>query len=263
MPWLVLFLCLVSCSNLEKSESREVRKRNYIKEPISRHKSDHLLRVVEPKQVNRELYPFEDVYQGPFQKITKEFFCCKGSFVNPSFMMGKERLFDCAGKDRHSLPLKNEQEFVYPILMDLLNYVQVQLQRQVEVTCGHRCPQHNRYSDPSEGNRTSKHMIGAEVDFYVKGLEQDPMKVIHCIMSYYESTPYATFLRYQKSDTNVKTPPWYNHEIFVKLYQKNEGRDFDNSHPYPYISIQVRHDLDQNQRVSYTWEQAFYSYLRY
>ena len=32
---------------------------------------------------------------------------------------------------------------------------------------------------------------------------------------------------------NVLIPPWYNKEILIKLFKKNEGRDLDNRHPYP------------------------------
>ena len=31
------------------------------------------------------------------------------------------------------------------------------------------------------------------------------------------------------------TIPWFNKEIFIKLYRKSEGRDGDNRHPYPYL----------------------------
>ena len=112
-------------------------------------------------------------------------------------------------------------------------------------------------------------MIGPEVDFLVQGYEKKPEKVIDAIMSFYKQEEYRgkekyeSFQRYKKNDLNVSTPSWYNQEVFIKLYLPDEGRDYDNNHPYPYVSIQVRYDPQSNQRVTYTWQQAFYSYLRY
>ena len=113
-------------------------------------------------------------------------------------------------------------------------------------------------------------MIGAEVDFYVRGQEDQPMKIVEMLMNYYKEHPsfknkreYVLFSRYEKEDTGVSVFPWYNKEIFIKLYQKDEGRDFDNKHPYPYIGIQVRHDRELGQRVSYTWEKAYQNYHRF
>ena len=112
------------------------------------------------------------------------------------------------------------------------------------ITSGHRCPQHNTYVDPSYYNRTSKHLIGAEVSFYVQGMEYLAETIAHYLQDYYHThfdrPDYAVFKRYEKNDTNVSTQPWYNKEIFIKLFKKDEGHNFDNRHPYPYVSIQVR-----------------------
>jgi len=144
------------------------------------------------------------------------------------------------------------------------------LQSKVIITCGHRCPQHNRYCDSAEDNRTSKHMVGAEVDFYVEGFENKPELIVDLLKDYYLYDPetqndpaYTTFKRYTKADSHVSTHPWYNAEVYIKIHRDNEGRDFDNQHSNPYISIQVRIDRNKKKRVTYTWEQAFYSYLRY
>lgn len=267
-----LLLFLPSCkSSLEESELEKIYQANVVKEVISRQDTDHFLHLSMPLSIGREVYPWDEVSPLKFPKITKEYFRCKGDNQNPSLLLpDKERLFDCAGFTRHSLPLKNEKEYIYPILLDLLNYLQNELDAKVIITCGHRCPKHNRYSDSSELNRTSKHMIGAEVDFYVQGYEKKAEHVILLLQNYYSDSKeynddkaYTKFERYYKSDTNVKTPPWYNKEIFVKLYQSSEGRDKDNNHSFPYISIQVRYDKEEQERVTYTWKQAFYSYLRY
>ena len=175
------------------------------------------------------------------------------------------RLDDCGGANSHSLPLKGEKEFIYPILVDLLNYLQEKTEHKVVITCGHRCPQHHFYARDEVQNRYSKHMIGAEVAFYVSGMEDEPEKVVELLMAYYDGRgpEYTQFQRYTKSDTDVSTLPWYNKEVFIKLYQPNEGRDFDNRHPYPYIRVQVRYDRDLEKRVIFRWDEAEKNILRY
>ncbi len=64
----------------------------------------------------------------------------------------------------------------------------------------------------------------------------------------FQQTEWTEFQRWTRAGSDVAIYPWYNKEIFIKLYQATEGRDLDNSHPYPYIAIQVRWDRDRNQR---------------
>jgi len=107
-------------------------------------------------------------------------------------------------------------------------------------------------------------MIGAEVDFYVQGMESRPEEVINVIKAYYKEQPlYQEFDRLNRGEWNVSTPPWYNREILIKLYTRAEGRDFDNRHPYPYISIQVRNDRETKEKVISSWQKAFNGYRRY
>lgn len=162
------------------------------------------------------------------------------------------------------MPLRNDKEFIYPVLIELLNYLQTKTGKKVVITCGHCCPEHNLYLDPSPANQFSKHLLGAEVDFYIQGLEQQPEKVIEYILSYYRETPkykglkdFEEFKRYDKGDTNVVTMPWFNKEIFIKLVGKAEGRDFDNRHPYPYITVQVRYEWELQEKVQYSWDKAY------
>ena len=49
---------------------------------------------------------------------------------------------------------------------------------------------------------------------------------------------------------------FYLSKIFIKLFKANEGRNIDNHHPYPYMSIQVRFDYERNVAVNFNWEQA-------
>jgi len=112
-------------------------------------------------------------------------------------------------------------------------------------------------------------MMGAEVDFYVKGLEWSPEAVVNIIQNYYQkhssfktNTQFTDFERYEQ-ETNVSTLPWYNKEVFIKLFKRDEGRDLDNNHRFPYISIQIIWDREMDEPIQYSWSKAFNNYLRY
>lgn len=261
----LFFILLVGCSGLEDSEKQKIRKVNAIKETIYRAHDDQFFSLSPPKRRNRKAYSWEEKLVGNQCKITKEFFRCKGSSHNQPILRHlhghPQYVFDCGGKQQHSLPLKEGKEFIYPILMDLLNFVQEKTNRKVIITSGHRCPTHNAYADPK--SRVSKHMVGAEVNFYVQGFEWSPEKVIKILMQYYEDDPHLCVFDRFEQETNVSTYPWYNKEVFIKLFKKDEGRNLDNSHGFPYISIQVKWDRDRDERVSYSWSKAFNGYLRY
>lgn len=272
---IVLLLLLSACSGLEQSEQENLRRFNAKGEFIYRNHNEYLYAIAPPEQRVRERYSWESSYIGKLPKITKEFFRCRGSELNPVHydvqnVDNKDPIRDCGGIQKHSLPLRHDKEFIYPVLIDLLNYVQAKTGKKVVITCGHRCPAHNTYADPSNANRSSKHMIGAEVDFYVQGMEQQPEEIVKILVNFYRETEgfrgkkeYEEFLRYDKLDTNSSIMPWYNKEILIKLLKKQEGRDFDNRHPYPYICIQVRQDRETGERINYSWPKAFNGYMRY
>lgn len=237
-------------------------------EYIYRHHADDPLIQLEPVNgVDRDPYPWQESSNLLLPKITKDFFRCKGSHLNPVRMIQKKneliRYYDCEGSQKHSLILRDGKEHIFPILLDLLNHIQLQTEKRVVITCGHCCPEHYLYLDDSPKNQASKHLIGAEVDFYVQEMEQEPQKIIDLIFAYYKNHPkykdlksFREFNRYEKGNTNVKINPWYNQEIFIKLMNKEEGRDFDNRHPYPYISLQVRYDWELKEPVSYSYNQS-------
>lgn len=275
---LFLFLIITSCGGCSSStedtqEAQQLRKRNQKGEYIYRKHDESFFTIPPAEKISPVAYPWDKGQTSLYPKITKEFFRCKGSQLNPCHIIQDKgeirRYHDCGGAEKHSLPLREGKEFMYPILIELVNYVQNKTGKRVVITCGHRCPEHNTYSDPSTENQCSKHMIGAEVAFYVQGIEEKPELVIKHLQEFYRETPrykgqkeFEEFQRYEKDKTNVTTPPWYNKEIFIKLFKKKEGRDFDNRHPYPYISIQVRYDRDLKEKVIYTWDKANRNYLR-
>jgi hypothetical protein len=261
----IICLLLSGCSRLEQSEREKIRRRNCTGECIYRNRDEIFYPIVNPVHTPRSAYPWEAEWNLP--RITRDFFRCKGSGGNPPIVErgDAEPLRDCEG--RHGLPILYGKEGVYPILIDLLNYLQKKTGKRVVVTCGHRCPLHNTYADFSKENRTSKHQIGAEVDFYVQGMEDRPLEVIGYLMQYYHETScyrnekeYIEFKRYDRPDSRVAIQPWMNKEIFIKVYQKNEGRDGDNRHPHAYLSLQVRFDKQLNEKVLYCWEKAHQGY---
>jgi hypothetical protein len=98
-------------------------------------------------------------------------------------------------------------------------------------------------------------------------MEERPQEIVGLLMQYFQETPIykndkesQEFKRYEK--TELETHPWMNKEIVIKLFQKNEGRDGDNRHPHPYLSLQVRYDRDSRQKVVYDWGKANQGYPR-
>lgn len=265
-----LILCATGCST--DTDPREIRRQNETAQFVARAATDRYYQLQPPARIAQAPYAWREQEYGRYSNITKEYFRCRGSNLNPAHLKETPdgtviRIADCGGGHSHGLPVIDGVEHIYPVLFELLNEIQRETGRRVAITCGHRCPPHNTYADDSQYNATSKHMVGAEVDFYVQGMEDKPEQVLDVIFRYYQTRfpddpSLRVFERYEKPDTNVSTHPWYNKEVFIKLFTREEGRDLDNRHPYPYISIQVRWNRETNSRVNYTWQQAHRGYLR-
>lgn len=252
--FLIVAFGFYSCTGLEESEKNKIRKLNAKKEAIYRNHDDKFFSLKNTKKRQLEPYFWENTITGNIQKITKEYFRCKGSFSNtPIILYGKtsneKYHYDCNGFDEHSLPVKDEKEFVYPVLIDLLNYVQQKTMKPVVITCGHRCPKHNLYAEPHETK--SKHLIGAEVDFFVKGLEYDPMLVVESLKKFYEEKSFDFGSLVKTSSSPLET--YENKEVKIILSKEGQKRDFDNRHPYPYLTIEVKYDRDKKKPVFYNW----------
>lgn len=255
---------------MEQSEGEKIRRLNCKGEPIYRNQADIFYPISPLTHTPRAPYPWESETNLP--RITKDFFRCRGSPLNPPIMDTTDPekpipLTDCEGCSRHGLPILRGKENIYSILPELLNYVQKKTGKRVIITCGHRCPLHNTYADPSKENKVSKHQIGAEVDFYVQGMEERPQEIVGILMQYFQENPiYKKDKENQEFKRLVDSPlanqPWLNKEILITLYQKSEGRDADNRHPHPYLSIQVRYDRDAKEKVLYNWAKAHQGYPR-
>jgi len=244
---------------MEQTEKEKIKRLNCKFEPIYRKSTDCFYPIAPPTHLARSSYPWESEAKLP--RITRDFFRCKGSSLSLPLLNENGPIADCNGCTRHGLPIIHGKEGVYPILIDLLNYIQKKTGKRVVITCGHRCPAHNTYADSSKENRVSKHQIGAEVDFYVQGMEDRGQEIAGLLMQYYQEMPryknskeYQDFKRYSKSD--IAIAPWMNKEVVIKFFQKGEGRDGDNRHPHPYLSLQVRFDRDKKELVVYEWGKA-------
>lgn len=269
---LILFLCtFLACSSAEDTERKLLRKGNQVGSGVFRASDEKVLSSPKLTYSPSPTYAWKRNTDSKFQVITKEHFRCKGSSLNNAYLIddssGERLLSDCKGGNRHSLPLHNEQEFIYPILITLLNEIQNKTGKKLVILSGHRCPTHNEYIDYSKYNLNSKHTIGAEVAFFVEGLENSPEALVNILMEHYkedtEGKEYTNFDRYLKSDTNVSTQPWYNKEIFIKLHKNNEGHNKEIFKTHPFISVQVRYDREKKQRVNYTWNLAHQNYYRW
>lgn len=271
MYYLLIFISLLCCVGCKPQKERSL-KENLQGDYIYRLQSEYFFLDPPPIAQPMPHYPWEERYIGAHPRITKEFFRCKGNPLNPvitEMHNGTKYYRDCPGGRCHGLPLREGEEFIYPCLLELLNYIQAKTGKAVRVTCGHCCPKHNDYLDHRPSNWGSKHMIGAELDFYVEGMEMEPLTIVALLQSYYnETAPFANhseythFQRYTSETLSVSTPPWYNKEIFIKLSLPHEGRDLDNQHPYPYLTLQVRYDRELQTKVSFNQQQA-QNYLRF
>ena len=273
--YLLFIGCLIfsGCSSIEEPLTDPVRRRNQVSEYIDRRSDEFLFAPPSPKLQPSPSYSWEQPSPNSLPKITRDFFRCQGSEFNPMRTVTTasgppQYLHDCGGMDRHSLPVRDGQEFIYPILIELLNAIQTKTGKRVIITSGHRCPTHNTYVDDSRDNSTSKHTIGAAVTFYVQGMEYKPSLVVQQLFNYYnEAAKYKDLPDYQlfKTDDSpkqpTKTPAWLNKEIVARIYESTEGRNCDNRHPYPYISLTVRYDSTLNKPVSYYWDKAHRSYM--
>ncbi len=254
---------------MQKSEMERIKRNNEIEEFIYRRESDHFIPPFSLIPVKREKYPWEEEYVGNIPRITKEYFRCRGKATHPTISRaskeGSETYHrDCGGIESHSLPMRNNQEFVYPVFINLLNYIQKITERKVIITCAHRCPKHNLYVDPYDVHQRSKHQVGAEVDFYVEGWEQTPEKVFDVIKKFYlEFPPYQGSSEWKKFVYSAEKEQLSNKEIAVKISRENQNRDLDNDHPYPYLTIELKYDIELGRAVQYQWQEALNSYVRW
>jgi hypothetical protein len=207
--FILTIFCFFAQGCSSNDEDANIGMKNQIGEYIYRKHNEFLFPIPTPEKVPAKNYPWHKQLAGNYPKITKEFFRCKGSSLNPCHIVQQndknQHIYDCGGFQKHSLPLKDKNEFIYPILIELTNYIQFKTGKRLVITSGHRCPEHNTYVDSSRENQYSKHMIGAEVSFYVLGLEDQPEAIIDLIQNFYqENLRYQRCKEYQESNAMKK-----------------------------------------------------------
>ncbi|MEG1542260.1 MAG: hypothetical protein RRZ67_02520 [Victivallaceae bacterium] len=151
-------------------------------------------------------YPHREYMEKVIPSVTKQSFRCKGKgdFANNTF--------DCKGIFEHGLPLRDNKEFVYPCLIDLLNYIIKKSGVKVTITEGHSCPNHKKHLNPESPDLTSKHLIGAAVTF--KTIDLSTEKLFRIIKRYYAVHPaYRTCPEY--TNFNQEDLQLFNKEVFV------------------------------------------------
>lgn len=106
---LIFFALSLFCIGCSTNEEASIdKKQNQKGEYIYRVHHEYLFTPQPLTKNTPEPYPWENHLVGNYPKITKEFFRCKGSSLNPVRIVQNqkqaERYYDCGGSDKHSLP---------------------------------------------------------------------------------------------------------------------------------------------------------------
>ncbi len=250
---LLLFLLLFSCSNTETRLEKKRMKNNYSTEKIYRHSSEFAYKQEPCELVQKVPYPWEN--DTAFPKITINSLRCRGSSNNPLVKKLEKVYEDCNGMHDHGLPYVDGDEFVYPVLITLLNKVQKAFEKKVVVTSGHRCPKHHTYMTLGE-SKISKYMIGARVDFFIEGMERRPEEIIEKIKEFYKED--SVFVKSVQLDGTIA---WTNKEVRLSVSKEGEHSIIDGK-KHPVVTIDVRYDREKKTPIQLDWNQAYTGYIR-
>jgi hypothetical protein len=254
--FLLLLFLLSSCSTADERVELRRMNNNKSSEKIYRLSSERVYKETDMELASRELYPWEN--ETEFSKITMNTLRCRGNISHKKRVKDKKEYEDCGGMHHHGLPYIDGEEFVYPVLISLLNKVQNSLNKKVVVTSGHRCPKHNSYLTLGT-SRISKYMIGAKVDFYVEGLEDNYEDVIERIMYLYEGEK-EEYSLFKKIAAKGSSPSWRNKEVIITTAHDGEHTVLLKKN-HPVISIEVRYDRERDARVILDWKKAYQGFI--
>ena len=252
----ILLFLQVSCSTADEREKSQRMSNNKAVEKIYRLSHEKVYVEEDRVLATRELYPWEN--ETEFAKITMNTLRCRGDNTHvPRHKKDKEYV-DCNGMHDHGLPYVDGEEFVYPVLVSLLNKIQNSFNKRLIVTSGHRCPRHNNYLTLG-ASKISKYMIGAKVDFYVEGMEEGVDDVIERIMYLYENDS-DEYRRFTKTTGQGHFPAWRNKEISISASSEGE-HSVTLKKNHPVITVEVRWDRERNQRVNLDWKKAYQGFI--
>ncbi len=254
--FLLLLFFVASCSTAHEREQKLRMKKNRSTEKIYRLSHEKMYEEKAFTLAKRERYPWEN--ETCFPKITMNTLRCRGCKDYTKRARNGKEYEDCNGMKDHGLPYVDGDEFVYPVLVSLLNKIQNTLNKKVVVTSGHRCPKHNDYLNLGKF-RISKYMIGAQVDFYVEGMEKECEEVIEQIIALYKEDT-DNFSHFTKSRSDKGTPSWRNKEISISIQKEGEHSVLDNK-DHSVISISVRYDRTKQEHVYLDWKQAYQGFI--
>ena len=251
----LLFFC-VACTSADERVQKRRMENNRSTEKIYRLSHERVYEEKEQKLVRRAPYPWENA--ADFPKITMNMLRCRGSSSHGERKRGDKIYTDCNGMKDHGLPYVDGEEFVYPVLVSLLNKVQNALNKKVVVTSGHRCPKHNDYINLGK-SRISKYMIGARVDFFVEGMEHQAEEIVEEIISQYKQDS-DNYCHFTKSTGNKSAPSWRNKEISISIQREGEHSILYKK-DHPVISISVRYDRERAEHVHLDWKHAYQGFI--
>lgn len=254
--FIFVLVFLVSCSSADQRLEKKRMNNNKTIEKIYRLSDEKVYVHEEFKLCKRELYPWEN--NCIFPKITIDHFRCRGSSSSKEKKQGDKVFQDCKGLYEHGLPYVDGQEFIFPVLITILNKLQNSLQKKIIITSGHRCPKHNSYVTLGS-SKLSRYMIGAKVDFYVEGMEENLLDVISSVLDLYkeDNQEYAVFEKITKENGNFK---WQNKEIQISLEENNENSPQKTSKEQV-ISIEVLYDREKKEGIILDWDKAYKGFI--
>lgn len=255
---LLLIFLFTACSTANDRVQKKRMKNNISTEKIYRLSHEKAYEVEKPKLVRKMSYPWES--ETAYPKITMDTLRCRGDISHEKKERGGKVYEDCKGLYEHGLPYVDGEEFVYPVLVHLLNKVQGAFDKKVVVTSGHRCPKHNTYLSLGK-SKISRYMIGAKVDFYVEGMENNTEEIIERIMHFY-SDEEDRYSRFQRVSHDNGSYSWKNKEISISISREGEHSIIEGK-KNSVISIEVRYDRDREELVRVEWDKAYQGFIRH
>lgn len=151
---------------------------------------------------------------------------CTGGEVR---LPGGQLRRDCHKGRRPAIPMASA-------ILRLMEKLRCRVGDKVVVTSGYRSPAHNAYlwawvaarrPGRNSVSRRSRHTGGGAVDFYVKGYSHPRLiKLARMLKQWAGKLP--------------KPLRGSRESIWVRVYRKEEGREPDNLHPFPYIHLELR-----------------------
>lgn len=184
---------------------------------------------------------YQEGPHGTWHTLTCDHFRCKGHGARaPIALEDGNYLFDCWGFE-HGLPWIDNQEYVEPLLVNLLNKLQEELETSVVILSGHRCPAHHRFITKGKGSMSDRHLIAAAADFKVRGFEKSP----HTVLSALEKA--FNYLRPDLSTKfqSISDKEWKNMFCHIQWHPAGEFTSTDHPETEGFFELTLSHRIDQ------------------